>query len=91
MAKHVFLKAIYFERNLQTGDMEVFVDSNHGTFVLREDVLDLDVIHSVIGYIKEKATEVISLHVAEQIQSELEKSSLDRAKDALTKIEDKEG
>lgn len=81
--KHVFLKGIYFERNLETGEMEVYVESNHGTFVLRSDVLDFSIIHSVLDYIKGKSVEVISRHVAEQMQRELEKSPEDRAREAL--------
>ena len=81
--QHIFLKGISFERNLESGEMEVFVESNHGTFILRGDVLDLKIINSVLDYIKEKATDVISRHVADQLQKELEKSSHDLAREAF--------
>jgi len=83
---HVYIKAIWFERNTETRLMEVIVDSNHGSFVLRDDVLDPTVIGRVYDYIKEKATEVINFHIAEQTQKALEKTSVDRAREALNSI-----
>jgi hypothetical protein len=84
--KHVYIKTVSFERNIETGLMELIVESNHGSFVLRDDVLDPTVIGRVYDYIKEKATEVISYHVAEQAQKALEKTSADRAREALDNV-----
>jgi translation initiation factor IF-3 len=81
--KHVYIKNIFFERNIETGDLEVRVGSNHGDFILRDDVLDMTIIYSVLDYLKGKATDVITRWAAEQAQLELEKTSEDRAREAL--------
>lgn len=81
--KYVYIKEIHFERNVESGDLEVIVESNHGRFVLYEDVLDIRIIHSVLDYLKEKATTVIQAWLAEQLQSELEKTSEDKAREVL--------
>jgi hypothetical protein len=67
--------------------MEIIVDSNHGHFVLRDDVLDTKIVNSVYDYIKEKATNVIGRWLADQAQKELEASSEDRAREALKDID----
>jgi hypothetical protein len=85
-SKHVYIKTVSFERNIETGLMELIIESNHGSFVLRDDVLDPTVIGRVYDYIKEKATEVISLYVAEQAQRALEKTSAEQAREALDNI-----
>jgi len=87
MSNHIYIKAIYFERNVQTGVMEVIIDSNHGHFVLRDDMLDSKIINRVYDYIKEKATDVIGRWIADQAQKDLEASSEDRAREALEGID----
>lgn len=88
--KHVYIKLVSFERNAQTGLMEVIVESNHGHFALRDDVLNPKIINQVYDYIKEKATEVIQRYIADQVQQELEKTSEERAKEVLGINEDSE-
>jgi len=83
---HVYIKSIWFERNIETGLMEVMIESNHGSFALRDDVLDPKVIGRVYDYIKEKAIEVINSYIADQAQKALEKTSADRALEALDSI-----
>jgi len=85
-AKHVYIKAVHLERNVQTGDFEIIVDSNHGRFALRDDVIDFSIINDVYGYIKEQATTVIQRYVADTVQQELEKTSADRARESLSRI-----
>lgn len=87
MSNHIYIKAVWFERNVQTGVMEIIIDSNHGHFVLRDDVLDPKIIGRVYDYIKEKATDVIRRHLADQAQKALEASSEDRAREALADLE----
>lgn len=87
--KHVYIKAVHFERNVQSGDFEIIVDSNHGRFVLREDVIDFSIIVDVYSYIKEQATTVIQRYIADTAQQELEKTSADRARESLGKISKK--
>ena len=86
--KHVYIKSVSFERNTQTGLMEVIVESNHGYFALRDDVLNPEIVNQVYDYIKEKATEVIQRYIADQVQQELEKTSEERAKEVLGINED---
>ena len=81
--KHIYIKQIYFDRDVESGNLEVYVESNHGTFVLRDDVLDMQIIYSVLDYLKNKATEVIQRHLADAAQQELEKTAEDRAREAL--------
>lgn len=84
--KHVYIKAVHFERNVQSGDFEIAIDSNHGRFVLREDVIDFSIINDVYLYVKEQATKVIQRYIADAAQQELEKTSIDRAREALGKV-----
>ena len=81
-SKHVYIKAILFERNVQTGAMEVVVESNHGHFAL-DSILDPAIVNACYDYIREQATTAIKRHIADQAQEELEKSTAERAMEAL--------
>lgn len=84
--KHVYIKAVHLERNVQSGEFEIMVDSNHGRFVLRDDVIDFSIINDVYMYIKEQAIAVIQRYMADCAQQELEKTSADRARESLGRI-----
>jgi len=82
-----YIKSVWFERNIQTGQMEVMVESNYGPFTIGHDALDYSIINRVYDYIKEKATNVINRHIADQAQEELKQTSEDRAREALKAID----
>lgn len=88
---HVYIKEIFFQRNIESGDMEVYVETNHGTFILRDDVLDMKIIHTVLDYLKNKATDVVRRWLADKAQKELERSAEDRAREALGLNEEANG
>ena len=85
--KHVYIKQIYFDRNVESGELEVYVESNHGSFVLRGDVLDMSIIHSITDYIKDKSEQVVQRYLADKAHAELTKTTEDRAREALGRLD----
>lgn len=83
MSNFIYIKSIYFERNIEAGDMDVVVVSNHGRFRLGEKVLDSDIVNSFYDYLKERATDEIQRHLADKAQKQLVKSSKERYLEAL--------
>lgn len=79
---HVYIKSVLFQRDIQTGQMSVVVECNHGHFAL-DDILDSNIINACYDYIREQAAGAIQRHVADQLQEELTKTPAERAAEAL--------
>lgn len=82
---HVYIKTIRFDRNVQTGNLDVFIITNHGEFRLGDDILDPVIVNSFYDYLREQASDEIQRYLADRAQEELVKSSKQRYLEALQK------
>lgn len=85
MNNFIYIKSIHFERNVEAGDMDVIVVTNHGIHRLGEDVLDPNIVNSFYDYLKEQATDEIQRYLADKAQEDLLKTPKERVLEALEK------
>ncbi len=82
---HIYIKTIRFERNVQTGNLDVFIVTNHGEFRLGDNILDPTIVDSFYDYLREQAADEIQRYLANTAQQDLMKSSKQRYIEALQK------